>query len=125
MIEEPRSEPADLLRQPREVLARYFDGRLTDLILKDRACVKAFGLCALDFSPIWDSQDPAGTTVRISTEMALEEVTVRLSNPTLKAPTRLTYRVVKTAAGYRISNLLFEDPSRPSLLKLLETQQVR
>ena len=34
-----------LLEQPREILEKYFDGKLTSLILQDRACAKKKGMC--------------------------------------------------------------------------------
>jgi hypothetical protein len=124
-LAEPSNAGTDLLRQPKEVLSRYFDDRLTTLLLRERACTKAFGLCALDFSPLWESPDPVGTTLKISNELGTDDVTVRLYHPSRPEATRLSYRVSPSKSGYRISNLRFEDPSRPSLVKMLESPPAR
>ena len=55
----------EFVDQPQAVLARYFDDQLVRLWLADLQCAaRARAICNLDFSPIWNSQDPVGTVVR-------------------------------------------------------------
>lgn len=82
-----------LFGRPKATLARYLDDRLVALVLDDRACsARTHEVCNLDFSPMWDSQDPVGTTVKISAIDA-SRVVVELHGPDQKAR-RLTYGMV-------------------------------
>lgn len=95
----------ELVDQPKAVLSRYFDDQLVRLWLADRACVARTGeICNLDFVPMWDSQDPSGTTIRIvPTESA--NVDVELRHPSSPAARVLRYSLVKTATGWRIHDI--------------------
>lgn len=118
---ETKSEHASnrrtLLEESREVLAQYFDHKLMGLILKDRACVnKTKEICNLDFSPIWASQDPSvPKKLSISSTDNAEIVRVEIRYEGQK-PLKLTYHVVETKAGLRISDIEYSDSS---LLKIL------
>ncbi|MEN9847425.1 MAG: hypothetical protein RL368_165 [Pseudomonadota bacterium] len=106
-----------LLDESREVLAQYFDNKLTGLILKDRTCVKKTKeICHLDFSPIWASQDPSEhKKVSISNMNDVEMVRVEIHYEGQK-PLKLTYHVTETKVGLRISDIEY---SESSLLKIL------
>ncbi len=106
-----------LIEESREVLAQYFDNKLTGLILKDRACVnKTKEICNLDFSPIWASQDPSvPKKLNVSTTNNPEIVVVEIRYEGQK-PLKLTYHVAETKAGLRISDIEY---SESSLLKIL------
>ncbi len=109
-----------LIEQPRKVLERYFDVRLTSLILADRKCVgRNQSNCSIDFDPIWDSQDPQGTTAEVSAGNTPDAVVVALTYPgTAPRNTKLLYRMVKTDAGWRIADIRYPDGAGFTLLSL-------
>ena len=114
---EQSSNRRTLIEESREVLAQYFDNKLTGLMLKDRACVnKTKEVCNLDFSPIWASQDPSvSKKLNISSTSKPEIVVVEIRYEGQK-PLKLTYHLAETKAGLRISNIEY---SESSLLKIL------
>lgn len=103
--------------QPKAVLAKYFDDQLVRLWLADRACAaRTHQICNLDFSPIWDSQDPTGTVVRIVSAADSTHVDVELSRSS-PASRVLRYTLVNTQAGWRIHDI--SKGAEWSLVKLL------
>lgn len=118
VIDEPAFSDSDVLDQPRKILLEYFDPKLADLILEDRACeVKSGLICHLDFSPIWDSQDPTGTVVDIHRSSNSLLVIVDIQYPGDDKSKTLTYRLSKTDQGWRISDISAADWSLLSLLQ--------
>jgi len=119
---ETKSEQAanrrTLVEESREVLAQYFDNKLTGLILKDRACAKKTKeICLLDFPPIWASQDPSVLKkLNISGTNNPEIVLVEIRYEAQK-PLKLTYHVAETKAGLRITDIEYSKDS--SLLAIL------
>lgn len=108
--------------QSRAVLSRYLAPRLVTQILRDRAAAaKTRTTGALDFSPLWDAQDPVGSSVQIRQE-APTTVVVLLNDCQGKAPRELTYHLVRTPQGWRIADIGY-GPGRPSLALLLGTDQ--
>jgi hypothetical protein len=104
VIAEP-TEPG-LIDQPREVLKEYFDERLTALIIEDRRCAEiTHEICRLDFMPLWDAQDIGATDLAIhpTPDPSRVEVTFRFAGA--KVETKLTYQLVRSTAGWRISNI--------------------
>lgn len=96
----------EFVDQPKSVLAKYFDDNLVKLWLADRRCAaRTHEICNLDFSPIWDSQDPSGSFVNISQTPDSAVVQVELRHPYYKEARLLDYRLVKTAAGWRIHDI--------------------
>lgn len=117
-VTDARAIPFQL--QSRAVLSRYLAPRLVTLILKDRAvAAKARTAGALDVSPLWDAQDPVGSTVQIRQE-APATVVVLLNDCQGKAPRELTYHLVRTPQGWRIADIGYGS-GRPSLATLLTT----
>lgn len=105
-----------LFGRPKAALARYLDDRLVALVLADRACsARTQEVCNLDFSPMWDSQDPVGTAIKISA-LDASRVLVELHGPNQR-DRRLTYRMVKTAAGWRVHDIEYD--SHESLATML------
>jgi len=110
-----------LTAEPRSTLERYFDSTLVALILKDRTCSEAAkAICNLDFLPIWDAQDPPGLTVRIVLGEDSTTVVATVRNATRVDVSQLKYRMVKTAAGWRVQDISYN--SHPSLVTLLRGQ---
>jgi hypothetical protein len=120
VVEEPSFGDHGLLDQPRSVLQRYFDDRLTDLWLADRACaVKSRGICRVDFLPIWNSQDPMASDLRIaqSSDSNVVGVTFRAYQDQI---VDLTYHLIHTPRGWRIDDI--RNGSEWSLRQLLSRQ---
>ncbi len=108
----------DLFGRPRAMLAKYLDDSLVALVLRDRECSRrSQGICNLDFAPIWDSQDPVGTTVKISEASDPTRVVVELRYFERPEVRRLTYRMVKSPAGWRVADI--EYSTHQSLVSLL------
>ena len=107
VVEEPDWPGHGLLDQPRSLLSRYFDDTLVSLILKDRACAKRTKeVCRLDELPIWDSQDPAATALKIAATPDPTVVTVGFRYPANGQQITLAYHLVKTRAGWRIHDIV-------------------
>lgn len=101
----------------RESLAKYFDGDLTDLFIKDFECQKREqGVCNLDFDPILEAQDFEETKnlkiVHVSGQPNVFNVTF-----TNLGTRTLIYTLKKTPKGWRISDIKY--PERSSLKELL------
>lgn len=117
VVEEPSFDDHGLLDQPRPVLQRYFDDRLTDLWLADRTCAaKSHEICRMDFLPIWNSQDPMASGLRIaqSADSNVVGVTFRAYED---RTVRLTYHLTRTPRGWRIDDI--RNGSEWSLRQLL------
>jgi hypothetical protein len=110
-----------LIDQPRAVLRRYFDDSLTSLILADRACAeRTHEICRLDFSPIWDSQDPAASGLKVSATSDPSVVKVTFRYPGSNELMELSYRMTKTKDGWRIHDIAYR--SHASLQSLLRAK---
>ena len=100
-----------------ELLGRYFDAELLRLYLKDKR--EANGeVGRLDGDPLYNAQDMEIKDFSISapeTVGAETRVTVRFKN--IGKPTRLVYVLTRTADGWRISDIRYDDGS--SLKKIL------
>jgi len=105
VVEEPSFDDHGLLDQPRSVLQRYFDDRLTELWLADRACeTKRREMCRINFLPIWNSQDPTASGLRIiqSADSGVVRVTFRAYQV---HTVYLTYHLIRTPRGWRIDDI--------------------
>lgn len=123
VIDSPESSIEDLFGRPKATLARYLDDALVALVLADRACSRRTEeVCNLDFLPIWDAQDPVGTKVKIAAVKDSSHVSVELRAPDGSDLRRLTYRMVKTAAGWRVHDI--EYGSHESLVTMLRRKPV-
>lgn len=111
-----------IMDQPREVLERYFDKKLTTLILQDRACAKREGMCQLSFSPIWGSQDPSASDLEVQQSHESNMILVKFRYPSTNELVTLMYRLTKTSNGWRISDIFGNtDGSKWSLLSILDS----
>jgi hypothetical protein len=100
VVDSPDWDDHRLLEQPRAVLERYFDPRLAALIVRDRECVaRTQEICELDFSPIWASQDPGASEMKIVPGPSPDLVTVRFRYPGDGTRIELSYRMTKTREG--------------------------
>jgi hypothetical protein len=102
-------EPLDVFGQSREGMADYLDASLIGLVLADRQCSRTNGVCNLDFGPIWNSQDPTGTVIEVLTGPDSTRIGVQLRHTYDGKLDTLTYRMVKTRAGWRIHDIEYSD----------------
>jgi hypothetical protein len=100
------------------LLDRYFDPALLQLYLKDKR--EAQGeVGRLDGDPLYNAQDMEIKDFSVSApEMAGGEARVRVNFKNLDKPTRLVYMLSRTANGWKISDIRYDDGS--SLKKILE-----
>jgi len=118
VIDTPDDTILDLFSRPKAALSRYLDDELVALVMADRACSqKKQEVCNLDFAPIWDAQDMAGTTVKLADGRDASRVQVELRRPP-DAVRRLTYVMIRTAAGWRVHDIEYD--SHESLVTMLK-----
>lgn len=107
------------VNEERPVLERYLTPALTSLLLRDSTCAKrTHEICQLDFSPVWNSQDPEGTTFKVAGPGPGDTVAVTLKSPNDR-PQVVTYDLKQVAAGWRIDNIRTKEWS---LRKILDKQ---
>jgi len=105
----------------KESLAKYFDLQLTNLFIKDFECQKKEqGVCNLDFDPIYDAQDFDKQTTGLKvTSLAGQPNVFQVTFTNLGTRT-LIYKLKKTSAGWRISDIKY--PEGTSLKELLSSE---
>jgi hypothetical protein len=109
-----------------QLLGRYFDAALLKLYLKDKREAKG-EVGRLEGDPLYNAQDieikdfsiSAPEAARGPSRSGIETlVTVHFKN--LGQPTRVIYVLSRTADGWRISDIRYDDGS--SLKKILQTK---
>ena len=119
VISEPENK--GLLDQSRSTLERYFDSRLANLILKDRECeARTKEICKLDFMPLWDSQDPGASDMKITSGKG-NTVNVEFLYPGDSSKIKIIYQATKVSGHWRISDIRYK--SGHSLLSILESKE--
>jgi len=110
-------------KQSYEVLTKYFDEALSSLFVKNQQCMRKTGeVCSLDFDPIFASQDSAATDLTIKQTNG-NTVQVQFIYPSNGQKINLEYKTVKTANGWRISDIVYEGSPKFSLKQLLSGKQ--
>lgn len=100
------------------LLGRYFDPALLKLYLKDKREAKG-EVGRLDGDPLYNAQEIEIKDFSVSApEMAGGEARVTVNFKNLGKPTRFVYMLSRTANGWRISDISYDDGS--SLRKILE-----
>jgi len=106
VVEEPDFSDLGLFEQPASVLARYFDKHLVDLILRDQRCrEKTPTICRLDFQPIWNSQDPGATELKVLPTSDPTTISVEFTYPSDNSHIKLTYHLSRTKSGWKIADI--------------------
>ena len=114
-----KSDFVELIDQSSEELSKYFAPRLVELLEKDRICRGKTGdACHLDFDPIYASQD-RGSVNSLSINLTHDGsgVNVRFRQSALML-SELTFKVVLTASGWRVDDILYKD-KKTSLVDIL------
>ena len=100
------------------LLGRYFDSALVKLYLRDRLEAKG-EVGRLDGDPLYNAQDMEIKDLSVSApEMAGGEARVTVTFKNFGKPTRVVYMLGRTANGWKISDIRYDDGS--SLKKILE-----
>ena len=100
------------------LLDRYFDPALLTLYLKDKREAKG-EVGRLDGDPLYNAQDMEIKDFSVSAaEMVDGEARVTVNFKNLDKPTRVLYMLSRTANGWKISDIRYDDGS--SLKKILE-----
>jgi hypothetical protein len=109
VIDDPVWRGHALLDQSLPVLERYFDHTLATLIVQDRKCAsRSHEICKLDFSPIWDSQDPGASQMKIVIGSASDIVNVVFRYPGAAQKIELSYKMTKTNSGWRVADIRYK-----------------
>jgi hypothetical protein len=91
--------------QRRFVLEKYLTRSLASLLIRDNTCAeRTHEICQLDFSPLWDSQDPEGATFNVAGPGPGNTISVTLTYPNNR-PRVVNYDLKQTATGWRIDNI--------------------
>ena len=123
VLQQPADAGPELLAQPAAALGRWFDPTLAGLLVDDQACRRRTRqICALDFDPLWDSQDPLGATVAITPGARAGEVQVRLAYGAGAPRAPLVFQLTAGPAGWRIADIRYP-AGRPSLRGLLRARR--
>ena len=100
-----------------QLLGRYFDAVLLKLYLKDRREAKG-EVGRLDGDPLYNAQDIQISDFSVSApETAAGETRVTVHFKNLGKPARMIYVLSRTADGWRIGDIRYDDGS--SLKKIL------
>ena len=117
-----RSKKGDPLRNPTDVksLGRYFTARLARLYVQDQ--VDARGeVGRMDSDPLYYAQDFQITDFQVGEPAPSNEgsvVVVKFKN--IGKPCRVEFHLVRTKAGWRISDIVYEDGN--TLRRILESK---
>lgn len=126
VVLQPVRSSRTLFDEPREVLVKYFDDSLTVVIERDRACMERTNeVCSVSGVPIWDSSDPQAHDLLVAAIDSVEvEVSFRRLHPLPDGEAvKLSYRMVMTARGWRVRDIVRHDGG--SLVKTLSPMQDR
>jgi hypothetical protein len=87
-------------------LDRYFDPKLTRLLRKEILGTKPGEVGNLDFDPLFNAQDLDLADFRVGTpRVSGDAATIIVSFRNNNQPVKITYKMRRTARGWRISNL--------------------
>lgn len=110
VVAEPRADEPGFIDQPARVLSKYLAPQLVRLLLADRACAaKREEICNLDFDPIWASQDPAATELKVRPGNKAGTVKVTFLYPGTAKPMDLLFELTQTPSGPRIRDVHYSD----------------
>lgn len=115
----PKPGTPSLAFQSKTVLNKYFDRELVALLMADANCArKTATICALDFDPIFASQDSSASDLEIQQEKE-SIVHVKFLYPSTREWIALDFETQKTPAGWRIKDIHYKNELATSLKKIL------
>jgi hypothetical protein len=111
-----------LMGEPKAVLQQFFTPELTGLILRRREeAARSGDVAPLDFVPLWSSQDPSASDLRVSAGPKLNTVAVSFQPLGAEARTEILFVLEETPVGIRIADM--EYSGGYSLSSLLKSDQ--
>lgn len=100
----------DLIAEPESVLAQYFTDDLVKLIHQDFECARQSSeICNLDFDPIYASQDPKASNLRILGSDKNQNITVQFRYPSTGQAIQVRYKMEMVDRGWRISDICYKN----------------
>jgi hypothetical protein len=107
MTSQPKLFGEDLAHQDKATLLRYFTPTLAELLARDAACqAKVRGICNLDFTLLFYSQDPRVTDLDIRPQ-SLDLVEVAFKDPVSGERTRIAFRLARVDGKWRVADILY------------------
>lgn len=105
---------------PRETLESYLTPGLAAALVADRERSERSGqLGALDFAPLWFSQDVTATGLEVAATGREDEVRVSYRVPGSNDRIGMRHRLTRTPAGWRIADIEYDEGL--SLARILES----
>lgn len=121
VIEEPNAS-TQFSDQPGPVLRKFLTPELARLIQQDRQCAaRTHEICLMDFMPLWGSQDPAATELKIANGSRRGEVVVSYIYPSNQEKVTLRYLLVRHGNDWRVADIFYGEGA--SLKALLSDRQ--
>lgn len=122
--EEPGTQSGErqdtLTQQSESTQLKFLSPKLVNLIAKDKECAeKSEGPCQLDFSILWNSQDPTASDVRILPVRGTKSVIVRYRSAELSTPVTIRYELIMTKSGPLVSDIIYDGTD--SLVSILQS----
>lgn len=94
--------------EPKNVLFRYFDVDLTDLIIRNQECEKGGDLCYINFDILFYAQDADIKNLHVC-EMPPQINIVDVGYLNFGRAETIHYKLSSTANGWRISDIVYSD----------------
>lgn len=120
VVFDDQADLVTLIDQPRPILEKYLTPQLATLWLADRSCVETSGeMCRMSFDPLWNSQDPVATRLKITSGSKPNLVDVSYQSPGSEQTVSLRFQLIKLASGWRIDDIRYD--AQTTLREILET----
>jgi len=113
-------------KEGRKYQQKFFDKQLADLIWKDLTQTPEGDVGNLDFDPLFNAQDTKITNFRVGAPaLNGERANVLVTFNNFGQPNKLTFRMHKTDAGWKVENIFYHGNGDDfDLIKILSgTQQ--
>jgi len=112
-------------KEGRKYQQKFFDKRLADLIWKDITETPEGEVGNLDFDPLFSAQDMKITNFRVGAPAVEgDRATVPVTFNNFGQRNKLTFRMHKTDAGWKVENILYSGNGEASdLIKILSGPQ--
>jgi hypothetical protein len=115
-----KNDSQGIVDQRKSVLGKYFDQKLSMLIMREEQCSESGEICNLDFDPIYNSQDSVGDTVSYFCDK--NNINVLITHSKKVSKSNKSIKVVYTFKSFnkiwKIDDLIYSDGS--SLQKILQ-----
>lgn len=112
-------------KEGRKYQQKFFDKQLADLIWKDLTQTPEGDVGNLDFDPLFNAQDTKITNFRVGAPaLNGERANVLVTFNNFGQPNKLTFRMHKTDAGWKVENIFYHGNGDDfDLIKILSAPQ--